>query len=137
MKIIEIITEANNTDANSDGIPDSQQSATPGLRSHQSLTNSDPYYPWRFAALFLAGAGDPSGEYEHEPSKDGPNGQALVAAAYTSGERAILDQAAKAFGPEADHIQLTPDGSTEVKEVNKTSPIRKVGPISSKGKIKK
>jgi hypothetical protein len=129
MKITEIITEGNNTDLNNDGIPDSQQTATPGLRSHQSLSNSDPYHPWRFAALFLAGAGDPSGKYEHEPVKDGPNGQSLVAAAYSKGERAILDQAAAAFGPEADHIQLTPDGSAEVKEVNKTSPTRRVGAI--------
>ncbi len=134
MKITEIITEGNNTDLNNDGIPDSQQTATPGLRSHQNLDNSSPYHPWRFAAYFLGGAGDPSGEYEHEPSKDGPNGQSLVAAAYSEGERRILDQAAKAFGPEADHIQLTPDGSTEVKEVNKTSPTRKVGAIQRRSK---
>ena len=132
MKITEIITEANNTDLNNDGIPDSQQTATPGLRSHANLDNSSPYHPWRYAALFLAGAGDKSGEYEHQPAKDGPNGQSLVAAAYSEGERAILDQASKAFGPEAAYTQLTPDGSSEVKDIQKTSPERKVGAIQRK-----
>jgi hypothetical protein len=129
MKIKDIITEGNNSDLNNDGIPDSHQTATPGLRSHHKLDNSSPYAPWRFAAYFLAGAGDKSGEYEHEPSKVGPNGQALVAAAYTAGERAILDQAAKAFGAEADHLQLTPDGSSEVKDVNIVSVVVAQGPI--------
>lgn len=134
MKITEIITEGNNTDLNNDGIPDSQQTATPGLRSHPNLDNSSPYHPWRFAALFLAGAGAPDGKYEHEPAKDGPNGQALVAAAYSKGERAILDQAAAAFGPEAKHVQLTPDGSTEVKDVNTVSIVVARGPIQRRSK---
>jgi hypothetical protein len=130
MKIRDIITEANNSDVDGDGIPDSQQTATPGMRSYTELNNSDPYHPWRFGALFLGGAGDKSGKYEHEPHKDGPNGQSLVIAAYSEGERAILDQAAKAFGAEAAHLQLTPDGSSEVKDINKTSTTRKVGAIT-------
>jgi hypothetical protein len=136
MKINDIITEAkSDIDNNNDGIPDSHQTATPGMRSHPDLNNSDPYHPWRFAAMFLAGAGDASGEYEHKPAKNGPNGQALVTTAYSKGERAILDQAQKAFGSEAsNHIQLTPDGSSEVPEVNKTSPMRKVGAIQRKSK---
>lgn len=135
MKIRDIITEANNTDLDNNGIPDSQQTATPGLRSHHKLNNADPYHPWRFAALFLGGAGAPDGKYEHEPVKNGPVGQSFVTSAYSKGERAILDQAAKAFGPEAtDHIQLTTDGSSEVKEVNKVSPMRNVGAIARKTK---
>lgn len=135
MKIKDIIIEARqDMDANNDGIPDSHQTATPGLRSHHNLDNSSPYAPWRFAAYFLGGAGAPDGKYEHEPAKVGPNGQALVAAAYSEGERAILDQAAKAFGPEAKHLQLTPDGSSEVKDVNRISPTRKVGDIQRKAK---
>jgi len=134
MKITEIITEGNNTDLDNDGIPDSQQTATPGMRSYTGLNNSDPYHPWRFGALFLSGAGAKDGKYEHEPVKDGPNGQSLVAAAYSQGERDILDQAARAFGVEANHLQLTPDGSNEVPEVNKTSPMRKVGAITRKSK---
>lgn len=132
MKITEIIVEGNNSDLNSDGIPDSQQTATPGMRSYTGLNNSDPYHPWRFGALFLSGAGDKSGKYDHEPVKDGPNGQSLVAAAYSQGERDILDQAAKAFGVEANHLQLTPDGSAEVKGVNKKSPMQARGPITLK-----
>jgi len=130
MKIKDIILEAINSDLNNDGIPDNQQTATPGLRSHYHLSNSDPYHPWRFAALFLAGAGAADGKYEHEPSKDGPNGQSLITASYSDGERRILDQASKAFGPEAtDYIQLTPDGSAEINDVHKVSPTRKVGAI--------
>ena len=134
MKITEIITEGNNTDLNNDGIPDSQQTATPGMRSYTGLNNSDPYHPWRFGALFLGGAGAKDGKYEHEPVKDGPNGQSLVISAYSEGERAILDQAARAFGAEANHLQLTPDGSNEVPEINKNSPMRKVGAITRKSK---
>jgi hypothetical protein len=130
MKIKDIIVEDNSSDLSNDGIPDSQQTATPGLRSYSNLNNSDPYHPWRFGALFLSGAGDTSGKYEHEPTKDGPNGQSFVAAAYSKGERAILDQAAAAFGIEAQHIQLTPDGSAEVDTVQKISPTRRVGPIT-------
>jgi hypothetical protein len=134
MKIKDIITEDSvkisiskvrvDGDTNNDGIPDTHQSATPGLRSHHKLDNSSPYHPWRFAAYFLAGAGAPDGKYEHQPAKDGPNGQSLIAAAYTEGERRILDQAAKAFGPEAAHIKLSPDGSTEVDYINTVSPFR-------------
>ena len=125
MKIKDIIVEAKeNTDLNNDGIPDSHQSATPGLRSHTNLDNSSPYHPWRFAAYFLGGAGAPDGKYHHEPKRDGPNGQSLITSAYSEGERAILDQAAKAFGPLADHIKLSPDGSTEVSDTHKISPVR-------------
>ena len=133
MKIKDIIYESKE-DKDNDGIPDNHQTATPGLRSHHKLDNSSPYHPWRFAAYFLAGAGAPDGKYEHEPAKDGPNGQSLVAAAYTDGERRILDQAAKAFGWEANHTQLTPDGSTETTSVNKISPTRKVSAITRKTK---
>jgi len=135
MKITEIIIESAQVDADNDGIPDSQQMATPGLRSHHKLDNSSPYAPWRFAAYFLAGAGAPDGKYDHEPTKEGPNGQSLITAAYSKGEQDILDQAAAAFGPEAtNYIQLTPDGSTEVDSVHKNSPIRKVGAIQLKKK---
>jgi hypothetical protein len=130
MKITEIISESKQ-DQDNDVIPDSHQSATPGLRSHKELNNSDPYYPWRFGALFLSGAGAADGKYEHQPVKDGPNGQALITAAYSEGEERILNQAAKAFGPEAtNHIKLTPKGSTETDSVHKVSPLRKVGPIA-------
>jgi len=133
MKINEIITESE--DKNNDGLPDSHQSATPGLRSHTNLNNSDPYHPWRFGALFLGGAGAADGKYEHEPVKDGPNGQSLITSAYSEGEKRILDQASKAFGPEAtNHIKLTPDGSSEVDTVHKVSPTRRVGAITLKKK---
>ena len=125
-KVSVTVTTSTNvgTDSDNDGIPDSHQSATPGLRSHTSLDNSSPYHPWRFAAYFLAGAGAADGKYEHEPKRDGPNGQSLIAAVYSDGERRILDQAAKAFGPLANHVKLTPDGSKEVQDTHHTSPVR-------------
>lgn len=128
MKIHEVITETTTAsvtnDYNNDGIPDSHQSAAPGLRSHVNLNNSNPYHPWRFAAYFLAGAGAADGKYHHEPRRDGPSGQRLIAAAYSDGERRILDQASRAFGLEAEYQQLTPDGSTEVADTHHVSPVR-------------
>jgi hypothetical protein len=136
MKINEIIVEGK-ADADNDGIPDSQQAATPGMRSHHKLDNSSPYAPWRFAAHFLGGAGDASGEYEHQPEKEGPNGQSLIAVAYSDGDAKILDQATKAFGPEAGYKQLTPNGSSEVESVNNKSPVQARGPITLKAKESK
>jgi hypothetical protein len=138
MKINEIITEAravNFIDADNDGLPDSHQTATPGLRKHTKLDNSSPYHPWRFGAHFLSGA-DGKNPYEHEPNRDGPIGQALVTIAYTKEEQAMIDQAEKQFGWEAGHTLMTPDGSTEVKTVNKSSVVRKVGPIGLRSKKK-
>jgi hypothetical protein len=128
MKINEIITESSRVDLDkdNDGIPDSHQTATPGMRSHKNLDNSSPYAPWRFAAHFLGGA-DGKNPYEHEPSKEGPNGQSLVTVSYTDGDEAIIKQAEKAFGVKA--TRLTPTGSSETKSVNNVSPHRKVGDI--------
>jgi hypothetical protein len=114
MKIHEIITEESK-------IPKSHTAATPGMHSHPNLDNSSPYAPWRFAAHFLGGAGDPSGKYEHEPEKEGPNGQALVTVAYSDGEHKILDQAERAFGVKSK--RLTPNNSTESDEVHRVSPV--------------
>ena len=136
MKITEIITEAkSDIDANKDGIPDSHQTATPGMKSHHNLDNSSPYAPWRFAAHFLGGAGAPDGKYEHEPAKEGPNGQALVTVAYSDADEAIIAQAEKAFGVSG--TQLTPRGSTEVKDVNRVSPARNPGAITRIATVKK
>jgi hypothetical protein len=135
MKIKDIISEAKvRDDADKDGIPDSQQTATPGMRSHHKLDNSSPYAPWRFAAHFLSGAGAPDGKYEHQPEHEGPNGQNLIAVVYSDGDAKILDQASKAFGPAAGYKQLTPNGSSETEATNKISPTRKVGPITLKSK---
>jgi hypothetical protein len=138
MKIRDIIVETKvDIDDNNDGIPDTHQSATPGLRSHHSLDNSSPYHPWRFAAHFLGGA-DGKNPYEHKPAKEGPNGQSLVTVSYTKEEDDMIDQAAREFGPEATNfIQLTPRGSTEVDSIHKVSPHRNPGPVTLKSKKKK
>jgi len=103
-------------------IPDSHATATPGMTTHPSLDNSSPYHPWRFAANFLPGANgkDP---YEHQPERDGPNGQHLVTVAYTSEEDTMIKQAEKAFGAEARRIAISPPGSTELPDTYKTSPV--------------
>ena len=69
MKIREVIVEDQkvHTDLNNDGIPDSHQSATPGMRAHHDLVNSDPYAAWRYAAYYLPGAGAADGKYHHQP----------------------------------------------------------------------
>ena len=72
----------------------------------------------------LPGAGAADGKYHHQPKRRGPVGQALVATAYSEGERRILDQASKAFGWEANHTAITPDGSKEVDDVHRVSPVR-------------
>jgi hypothetical protein len=104
-------------------MPKSHVSATPDMRTHPGLDNSSPYAPWRFAAHFLAGA-DGKNPYEHEPDKNGPNGQKLVTISYTDEEEAMIRQAERAFGSQARAKELTPRGSTEAEYVQKTSPIK-------------
>jgi hypothetical protein len=122
-------------DRNNDGIPDNQQAAAPGMRSHHNLDNSSPYAPWRFAAHFLAGA-DGKNPYEHEPAKQGPNGQALVTVSYTPEERAMVKQAEQAFGIEASPTALTPDGSSEVGDTYKVSPVATAATVFDRKKPK-
>jgi len=100
--------------------PESHQDATPGMRSHPNLDNSSPYHPWRYSAHYLAGA-DGKNPYEHEPEREGPNGQALITVAYTKAEADMVRQAEKAFGREAGGKMLTPMGSTEMADTNKQS----------------
>ena len=104
-------------------IPKNQLAAVPALHSHPHLDNSSPYAPWRFAAHFLAGA-DGKNPYEHIPAKEGPSGQALITTAYTKEEGDMISQAEKAFGIEARPKKLSPDGSSELGEINKTSPTK-------------
>jgi hypothetical protein len=104
-------------------LPKNHQDATPDMRTHPGLDNSSPYLPWRFSAHFLAGA-DGKNPYEHEPSKLGPNGQALVTVGYTDVEDAMIKQAEKAFGAEAHAKNLTSRGSAEANYINKTSPVK-------------
>jgi hypothetical protein len=104
-------------------LPKNHQKSVPGMKAHPGLDNSSPYAPWRFSALYLAGAGDESGEYEHDPSAHGPVGQALTTVGYSEGDKKIIAQAEKKFGTKSK--QVTPDGSSEMDDTNKTSPIKK------------
>jgi len=116
MKINEIITEASQ-------MPKSHTDATPGMKSHDGLDNSSPYAPWRFAATFLPGSPD----FDHEPEKQGPVGQALVTVAYSDAEHEIIDAAERKFG--ATSRRISPNGSSENPEIQNLSPTRKVGAI--------
>jgi hypothetical protein len=100
-------------------IPKSQLNVVPGMKTHPKLDNSSPYAPWRFAALYLGGAG--TGEYEHDPTPDGPIGQALTTVAYSDGDKKIIDQAEKKFG--AKSKQISPNGSIEDPTAHKVSPV--------------
>ena len=108
---------------NESSLPKTHADATPDMRKHPGLDNSSPYLPWRFSAHFLAGA-DGKNPYEHQPSKFGPNGQALVTVGYTDVEDAMIKQAEKAFGSEAHASNLTSRGSGEAAEIHKTSPVK-------------
>ena len=112
MKIIEIINEEGK-------LPKSHVSAAPGMKKHPGLDNSSPYAPWRFASMFIPSSPD----FEHEPDKLGPSGQALVTAAYSKGDHAIIDAAEKKFGTKS--VRMTPDDSSEQEGTNKVSPTAK------------
>jgi len=103
--------------------PPGHQEATPGMRTHPTLDNSSPYHPWRLTAHFLAGA-DGKNPYEHQPEREGPNGQALITIAYTQEEADMVDQAEKAFGSGASGKLLTPMGSNEMPDTNKQSIVK-------------
>lgn len=111
-------------------IPKAQLASVPGMRSHPNLDNSSPYAPWRFAALYLGGAG--TGEYEHDPTPNGPIGQSLTTVAYSDGDKAIIDQAEKKFG--AKSKQISPNGSSEDDTTHKTSPVQGFKGFSLKSK---
>lgn len=106
-----------------ESLPKSHVDATPNMRRHPGLDNSNPYDPWRFGAHFLAGA-DGKNPYEHTPSKHGPSGQKLVTVGYTDEEDAMIKQAEKAFGAEARASNLTSRGSGETDDVHKVSPVK-------------
>lgn len=116
---------------NNSEFPASQTDAAPGMRGYPNLDNSSPYLPWRFAAHFIPGA-DGKNPYEHEPIKDGPSGQKLVTVSYTKEDDAMINQAEKAFGHEAHHIRLSPEGSSEHNDVHKVSPMTPKGPVKRK-----
>ena len=106
-------------------MPSAHVAATPNMRSHPNLDNSSPYAPWRFGAHFLAGA-DGKNSYDHVPDKYGLSGQALLTVGYTDEEEAIINQAEKAFGSEANANHLTTRKSGELTDTNKVSPVRQV-----------
>ena len=106
-------------------LPNGHKSATPHMKKHLKLDNSNPYAPWRFSAHFLAGA-DGKNPYEFDPESSGPSGQALVTVGYTDVDRAMIKQAEKAFGSEATATELTPMGSKETQDTNTKSIVRKV-----------
>lgn len=112
MKITEIINEEGK-------LPKSHISATPGMKKHPGLDNSSPYAPWRFASMFVPSSPD----FDHEPHKLGPSGQALVTAAYSKGDHEIIAAAEKRFGTKS--VSMTPAGSSEQDDTNKTSPTAK------------
>lgn len=131
MKINEIITEdmdSDHDDARDHKIPSSHITATPGMKTHPNLDNSSPYGPWRFAGYFLGGSPD----FDHEPAKEGPIGQKLVTVAYTDADEAIIDAAERKYGARSHRI--SPNGSSEDKDIQNASPVQPKGPITLKRK---
>ena len=119
MRASEFLTEGDDGQT----IPTSHQRAVPDMKVHPALDNSSPYAPWRFAALYLAGAGHESGEYEHDPTAHGPVGQKLVTVAYSDGDDRIIKQAEKKFGVGGKSKSVTSRGSQEQADTHKISPV--------------
>jgi len=81
---------------------------------YPELDNSSGYAAYRWGVA-LAGMPD------FPMPQDGTTGQKLVTIGYTDADDLIIDSTSKLFG--ARKVRLTPRGSSELKDTNKTSPV--------------
>ena len=86
----------------------------PGARIWPDLDNSSPYNMYR---MLVAMAGCP----DNDMPKDGPTGPNMVTLSYTQADEEIAIKAGKHMGYTSK--ELTTKDSTEMPQVNKTSPI--------------
>jgi hypothetical protein len=91
-----------------------QVGSIPNAHYFPDLDNSSGYMAYRWGVA-LAGMPD------YPMPQDGTTGQKLVTIGYTEADDLIIDSTSKLFG--ARKIRLTPRGSTELKDTNKTSPV--------------
>ena len=102
--------------------PDSVSSMV-NAHLYPDLDNSSGYMAYRFG---VAVAGLPNQKMDVA----GPTGLKMVTIGYTPAEDEILNAAANLIG--TPKVQLTPGGSRENKDVNKTSPVSNWNPRNKK-----
>ena len=104
-------------------LPKNARYGIPGARVWPQLSNGNPYDMYR---MLVAMAGCP----DNDMPKDGPTGPNMVTISYTDADEEIALKAGKHMGYTSK--ELTTDGSSEMPQVNKKSPV----PLNS-GKIKR
>jgi hypothetical protein len=97
--------------------------ALPDVHAWPELDNSSGYLAYRFG---VAMAGLPNNKMDVA----GPTGLKMVTIGYTEAERAILDAAQGLVG--TPKVRISPEGSKEMPDVNKTSPVSNWNPRNTK-----
>ena len=95
-------------------LPKNARYSIPGARIWPGLSNGNPYEMYR---MLVAMAGCP----ESDMPKDGPTGPHMVTLSYTTADEEIAIKAGKNMGQTSK--ELTTNDSSEMPQVNKTSPI--------------
>lgn len=122
MRAREFVNEAKDYAGSTGWHPDVAE-ALPNSHIWPELDNSSGYAAYRFG---VALAGLP----HQKMDVAGPTGLKLVTIGYTQAEDEILNAAAGLIG--TPKVQLTPGGSRENKDVNKTSPVADWNPRNKK-----
>lgn len=122
MRAREFVKEAKDYSGASGWHPDVAE-ALPNSHIWPELDNSSGYLAYRFG---VAVAGLPNQKMDVA----GPTGLKMVTIGYTDVEDNILQAAANLVG--TPKVQLTPGGSRESKDVNKTSPVSNWNPRNRK-----
>jgi hypothetical protein len=121
MRAREFVKEAR--DFNPGNLSHDSMAALPGAHAWPELDNSSGYLAYRFG---VAVAGMP----DQKMDVAGPTGLKMVTIGYTQAERDILDAAQGLVG--TPKVRLSPDGSTELKDTNKVSPVSNWNPRNKK-----
>ena len=104
-------------------IQDDVADALPSTFAIPALQNQDPYLQYRFGMALASAGGNKSVDRSHF-SPNTPWGENAIVVAYDNESEKMIDQAAKEVNAGAVNLISTPK-STEVKTVNKTSPVAK------------
>jgi len=110
MRAREFINEA----LGSQNLSQDHVNSLPNAHFFPDLDNSSGYKAYRFGVA-LAGMPD------HPMPQDGSTGVKMVTIGYSTADDIIIDSTSKLFG--ARKVQLTPRGSTELKDTNTVSPV--------------
>lgn len=117
MKIREIICE-------DQGIKEVHKYGMPNVYLFPHLQNQDPYLQYRFG-MALATAGGKPGETRPNYEPYSAFGEKLAVVATTPEEEQMIKNAAKMYGPNADHYKVTTEQSEEIPSTHVFSPVAK------------